>query len=80
MYSLSQHAKDVIQNRNIKIEWLNQTIKEPSVKIDISKDEVCFYKQIIENENRCLKVVINPIKKIIITTYFDRGMRKRGCK
>ena len=31
-------------------------------------------------ENRCLKVVVNPVKRLEITVYFDRQMRKKGCK
>jgi hypothetical protein len=80
MYILSQHAKDVIQNRVIKEQWINETIKNPSLVTEVSENEIHYYKTIIDNDNRCLKVVINPIKKLVVTTYFDRGMRKRGCK
>ena len=31
-------------------------------------------------ENICLKIVLNPISMIVITAYFDRNVRKKGCK
>jgi hypothetical protein len=77
---LSQYAKDVISQRDIKLEWINDTLQNPSVRIEVSPDEFTFYKTIDEYDARCLKVVFNPIKKLIITVYFDRGMRKKGCK
>ena len=27
-----------------------------------------------------LKVVVNPINMIVVTAYFDRNMRKKGCR
>jgi len=42
--------------------------------------EVHYFKTIEENLHRCLKVVINPVSMKIITVYFDRNMRKKGCK
>jgi len=27
-----------------------------------------------------IKVVVNPIKHLIVTAYFDRKMKKKGCK
>jgi hypothetical protein len=79
-YRYSLHAQEVMENRNIKMEWVERVLSSPSVKKSISKDEIHFYGQIDEYESRCLKAVINPEKKVIVTVYFDRGMRKRGCK
>jgi hypothetical protein len=79
-YRYSIHAQEVMENRNIKAEWVETVLSAPSVKKSVSKDEVHFYGQINDYEARCLKVVANPEKKVIVTVYFDRGMRKRGCK
>jgi len=79
-YRLSIHAQDVVESRNIKVEWINLVIEEPSAKISVDINEIHFFKSIVEHSDRCLKVVVNPIKQLIITAYFDRAMRKRGCK
>lgn len=77
---LSKHAKDVMENRNILEEWVYIVLDNPSAKLLITNDEVHFYGIITEYNERCLKVVVNPLRGLIITTYFDRKMKKKGCK
>lgn len=79
-YDFSIHALDVMNNRNIQKDWVLFTIKNYTRKDENSNNEHWYFSIIEEYENRCLKVVVNPIRKIIITTFFDRGMRKKGCK
>ncbi len=79
-YRLSKHAIDVMAARAIKKEWVDETVANPSLKIVKSPNEVQFFSTINEYENRCLKVVVNPISMVVITVYFDRNMRKKGCK
>jgi len=79
-YRLSQHAKDVIAQRGIEEAWIEQVLMAPSLKKMIDQNEVHYYASIEAYENRCLKVVYNPQKRLIVTVYFDRGMRKKGCK
>ena len=71
---------DVIAARNIELKWINDTFEHYSRIDKIADNEVHYFNSIEENENRCLKIVFNPIAKIVITCYFDRNMRKRGCK
>lgn len=78
-FNLSLHAKDVMVARDILDEWVYFTLHDPSTKIIIDEQEVHYFASIIEHDNRCLKVVINPVKQIVITTYFDRKMKKKGC-
>jgi len=78
-YSISKHASDVIESRNIKLIWIKYVLDNPSLKIVKASNEVNFYSSILENEARCLKVVLNPISMIVVTAYFDRNMRKKGC-
>jgi len=80
IYKLSKHAIGVISARNIKIEWIEFVLDSPSLINNISDIEINYFSIIDDNESRCLKVVYNPISKIIITAYFDRNMRKKGCK
>jgi len=79
-YRLSQHAKDVTAARGIKEAWIEKTLLNPSLKIIKASNEVNLFLAIQANENRCLKVVVNPISMIVITAYFDRNMRKKGCR
>ena len=79
-FKLSIHAQDVMKNRHIKEEWVYRIIKNPSLVIKVKDEEVHFFAVINEYNERCLKVVINPLNKIIITTYFDRKMKKKGCR
>jgi len=67
-------------NRNISKRWVLDTLKTFSLKISISDLEEHYFKKIDEADFRCLKVVYNPKFMRIITVYFDRGMRKKGCK
>jgi len=79
-YRLSRHALDVMTERGIKEKWIRDTIQNPSLKHEKSSKEINLFSPIDENDNRCLKVVVNPVSMIVVTVYFDRNMRKRGCK
>ncbi len=69
-----------MKHRGIKKEWILDTVQNHSVRQNISDVEEHYFKQIEEAENRCLKVVFNPTNLKIVTIYFDRNMRKKGCK
>jgi len=79
-FKLSAHAKDVMENRHLKEEWVFRIIKKPSLIIKIKEDEEHVYGSIDEYNSRCLKVVINPLNSVVVTAYFDRKMKKKGCK
>ncbi|PHS41013.1 MAG: hypothetical protein COB07_03195 [Sulfurovum sp.] len=79
-FRLSSHAKDVMENRKIKENWVYEILSNPSTTLDIQENEKHLYGIINEYDNRCLKVVINPLKNLVITVYFDRKMKKKGCK
>jgi len=79
-YVLSKHALDVMGARGIKEEWVDRTVETSSLKVIKAANEVHLFLTIYEHESRCLKVVINPISMIVVTAYFDRNMRKKGCK
>jgi len=76
----SQHALDVMHERGISRIWVLDTLKSPSVKMSITDNEEHYFKQIGDAENRCLKVVYNPEFRRVVTAYFDRNMRKKGCQ
>ncbi len=69
-----------MSERGISKKWVFDTLEKYSLKISISNVEEHYFKQIDIADNRCLKVVYNPLGKRIVTVYFDRNMRKKGCK
>jgi hypothetical protein len=79
MLSFSKHSLERIEERGIKLEWIEDGVKNPDDFSKVSNMEVHFLKTIHENQDRCLKVVFNPISNMVITAFFDRGLRKRGC-
>jgi len=79
-FKLSNHAEDVILSRNISERWVRSTIENPSARVKINEEEIHYFSTIHEYGNRCLKVVVNPTKYLIVTTYFDRKKKKEGCK
>ena len=79
-FKLSVHVKDVMENRRIEEDWVYRIIKEPSLTIKIRDDEVHLYGSINEYNERCLKVVVNPLNGVVITSYFDSKMKKKGCR
>ena len=79
-YELTQHAIDVMLSRGIQKEWIELAVEFPSCHETICGSEEHFFRTIDEFSNRCLKVVVNPTNLKIVTAYFDRNMRKKGCK
>jgi hypothetical protein len=78
-YKLSKHAMSVMNSRGIIDEWIDEAFENPSRKDIVAANEVHYFTRIFENDNRCLKVVLNPVSMVVITVYFDRTMRKKGC-
>lgn len=76
----SKHVQQRIKERNLKKQWIFNTVNSPDKTVIKSEEEVYFFKKIIEFKGRCLKVVFNSIKKLVITAHFDRKMTKNNCK
>ena len=74
------HAIDVMTNRGIESRWIDFVLENPSLVLNISIIEAHYFSSILDSDNRCLKVVINPTTQVVITAYFDRKARKKGCK
>jgi hypothetical protein len=80
-YELTQHASEVICEREIQLSWIEATLENPDfIENDLfdSKLEHRF-KRVIEFGNRVLRVVVNnnvnPIR--IVTVYFDRTKNRK---
>jgi len=79
-WKFSRHAREVMAHRGIEERWVYSVLESPSLRKEIGQEELHFFGVIEGAEGRCLKVVANPKKALIVTVYFDRKMRKRGCR
>jgi hypothetical protein len=78
--NFSKHVEKRIEERDLDEQWIVDTVKAPDKTVEKSDKEIHFFKKIAEFAGRCLKVVFNPIKKLVVTAHFDREMTKKDCK
>ena len=80
-YELTAHAKMVLAERGIPIEWMERVLDHPERAEPDSADEELEHRlgRIQEYDNRVLRVIIKVVAEPaqIITAYFDRAMRNR---
>jgi hypothetical protein len=77
----SKHALEMMELRNVKQEWVRQTLESPETEEIDTKDislKIAF-RRIAEFDNRWLRVVYRHDSQNmkVITVFFDRGMEKR---
>jgi hypothetical protein len=77
-YEFSEHARDMLRERNIREEWVWRTIQTPSSKTRGKDGNMHYTKPIREREGRILRVVINTYvsPQRIVTLFFDRRLTK----
>jgi hypothetical protein len=80
-FELSAHAKTVITERSIELEWLERVLVKPE-KIEADRDDPELKHalgRIPEHGDRVLRVVYNvaarPVR--VVTVYFDRTLRNK---
>ena len=80
-FDLSAHAKIVIAERSIEMEWLERVLAKPE-KIEADRDSPELKHalgRIPEHGDRVLRVVYNgavrPVR--VVTVYFDRTLRNK---
>ena len=78
MKELSIHYKEMLNERQIKPEWAEATLETPDRTERKSDGTVHYIKQIHENEERWLRVIVNEVvnPNKIITAFFDRRLRR----
>lgn len=78
-YTLTEHAKKVLAEREIPLEWLERALNEPLLRQPDPDDASleCRFRPIPEFEGRVLRVVVNlsvePAR--VVNVFFDRSMR-----
>jgi hypothetical protein len=78
-YELSQHARDVLQERQIRVEWLEGVLNAPQRIEPDALDAELEHRlgRISEYGDRVLRVIMKPSARParVISVYFDRAMR-----
>jgi hypothetical protein len=76
---LTEHAKKMLTQREIPLEWLERVLNEPVLR-EPDLDDASLegrYQPIPDFEGRVLRVVVNttmePIR--VVSAFFDRSMR-----
>jgi hypothetical protein len=78
-FTLTKHAADVLQEREISLAWVARTVNRPEL-VQGDPYDTCLehrLRRIRERQDRVLRVVLNRRSRPrrIITVYFDRMMR-----
>jgi hypothetical protein len=78
-YSLTEHAKTVIEARGIRLDWLERVLTHPERNEPDRADPDLRHAigRIAENGDRHLRVIYNAAVAPwrIVTAYFDRALR-----
>lgn len=75
----TQHARDVLAERGIALEWVERVLGAPQMTEPDKNDAqlVHFLSKIPEHGDRVLRVVLNNHvePRRVVTLYFDRKMK-----
>lgn len=78
-YTLSKHAEDVIREREIRLEWIRDTLAQPAAVQAHPEDPHLQHAllPIPEFGYRVLRVIFNASRNPphVVTVYFDRTMK-----
>ncbi|MBI4517206.1 MAG: DUF4258 domain-containing protein [Deltaproteobacteria bacterium] len=78
-YTLTAHAKRVLAEREIRLDWLERTLNDPVLRRPDPDDTSIerLYRPIPEFGGRVLRVAVNstvaPAR--VVSVFFDRSMR-----
>ena len=76
----SGHARDMLQERNITLQWVQQAIESPD-RTEVAADGNTHYiRAISEHGERFLRVVVNTrtTPKRVVTVFFDRRWGRKA--
>jgi uncharacterized DUF497 family protein len=78
-YELTKHARDVLEEREIAVEWMEQVLTNPElVERSTTQPELeNRFARIAEFGDRVLRVVVNTqvVPERVVSVYFDRRMK-----
>jgi hypothetical protein len=78
-FELTKHAKKVLAEREIPLEWMERTLVEPELR-QPDPDDVAVerrFRRIPEFGNRVLRVAVNTAVEPnrVVSVFFDRKMK-----
>ncbi|MGA2659514.1 MAG: DUF4258 domain-containing protein [Verrucomicrobiota bacterium] len=78
-YQLTQHARTVVAERNIRVEWMERALTRPTLTEPSATDATLEsrFVRIPEHGDRVLRVVVNKqaVPERVVSVYFDRMMK-----
>lgn len=78
-YRLTEHARDALAKRGIRIDWLERVMASPQRIEADSNDPALEHRMaaISEHGDRVLRVIVNirNTPERVVTAYFDRTMK-----
>jgi hypothetical protein len=78
-YTLTEHAKKMLTERENPLEWLERVLNEPVLRKPDPDDASLErrYRPISEFDGRVLRVVVNATMEPVrmVSAFFDRSMR-----
>jgi hypothetical protein len=77
-YEFSEHAYDMLRERNIRESWVKLAMEDPEKKEPQDDGTVHHIRAIEQYGGRYLRVVVNPNVRPqrIVTAFFDRRLRR----
>lgn len=78
-YEFSEHAADMLKERNIRDAWVKLAMAEPERKEEKGDGTVHYLRAIEEHGGRYLRLVVDPASRPlrIITLFFDRRLGRQ---
>ncbi len=76
----TKHFQEMLHERNISSKWIDDAIASPDDVKDHEDGTRHYVKQISQNGNRWLRIIVNPGKEppVKITAFFYRRLRRRS--
>ena len=73
----TKHFRDMLVERNIKLEWVEQSLSSPDKVMSEPDGTTHYLRRIPEHHNHWLRVVVNTIVKPnkAVTVFFDRRLK-----
>lgn len=76
----SGHARDMLQERNIAVQWVLQAMESPDRTEVATEGNTHYIRAIPEHGGRFLRVVVDTrtTPKRVVTVFFDRRLGRKA--
>ena len=78
MIIYTEHFREMLRERKISEKWAEETMSSPDQIYENEDGTTHYIKQIVENDNRWLRVIVNKLTlpHKVVTVFFDRRLSK----